>query len=100
MTMLRKIKKITNNKVILITTKGCEGCAIARKLIKEAIDDHSKTISFEQQTLAEFGRRRLTEMKIKDFPAILFYKDDVLVHKHIGTAPLAFFLRWFDVYFD
>lgn len=98
--MLRKIKKITNNKVILVTTKGCEGCVIAHKLIKEAIDEHSKTISFEQRTFAEFGKQRLNEMKIRDFPAILFYKDDILVYKHIGTAPLIFFLRWFDVYFD
>ena len=98
--MLKNLKKKTNNKIVLVTTKGCEGCVIAKYVIKDAISEHSKTIDFEQQTLEEFGKQRLTKLKIRDFPAILFYKNDVLVHKHTGTAPLIFFLRWFDVYFD
>lgn len=97
---MKTIKNITNNKVVLVTTKGCEGCVIARNIIKDAIDEHSKVIAFEQQTLEEFGKQRLTKFKIRDFPTILLFKNDVLVHKHTGTAPLVFFLRWFDIYFD
>ena len=98
--MLKKTIKTSNNKVVLITTKGCEGCVIARNIIKDAIEEHSKVVAFKQKTFEELGKKRLAELRIRDFPAILFYKDEVLVHKHIGTAPLAFFLRWFDIYFD
>jgi len=87
------------NKIVLITTPGCEGCYIAQKNIEQAINRHSKKVSFERMTDKDFGLKRLSDMKIRDFPAIIFFKGDKIVFKHVGTAPVIMFLRWIDVWF-
>lgn len=87
------------NKLLLITTTGCEGCTIARNVAKEAIKEHSKVIVFEEQTAEEIGKKALKQLRVRDFPAIFLYKGDTLKLRHIGTVPKTVFLRWFDVWF-
>lgn len=86
-------------KVTLVTTRGCESCAIARNNIKEAINQHSKKIEFNELTKEEFGLDRLKRLKVKDFPFILFSTDDIVRFTRVGTSPIVLFLRWFDIWF-
>ena len=88
------------NKIILITTKGCEGCTIARNSIKDAINQTKKSVTFEEKDTTEVSNKFLWLFKITDFPAILLFKDEKLKVRKIGSVPSIVVLRWIDVNFD
>ena len=87
------------NKILLITTKGCAGCNIMHRLIRQAMKSSSKEISFAIKDKGEFDKKWLAQNKITDFPTTLFIKDDVIKFKYVGTNPAVVILRWIDVYF-
>lgn len=88
------------NKIMLITTEGCQGCAIARNSIKDAISQTKKSITFEERNSTEVKKKFLRTFGIIDFPAILFFKDEELKVKKIGSVPSIVILRWIDINFD
>ena len=88
------------NRIMLITTKGCEGCTIARNSIKDAISQTKKSISFEEIDVNEVNKKFLKTFDIEDFPAILFFKDKKLKFKRIGSVPSIVILRWIDINFN
>ena len=87
------------NRIMLITTKGCEGCTIARNSIKDAISQTKKSIAFEEIDVNEVNKKFLKTFDIEDFPAILFFKDKKLKFKRIGSVPSIVILRWIDINF-
>ena len=88
------------NKIMLITTEGCQGCVIARNIIKDAISQTKKSITFEERDTTELTKQFLRTFGIVDFPAILFFKDEELKVKKIGSVPAVVILRWIDINFD
>ena len=88
------------NKIMLITTEGCLGCTIARNSINEAIKETKKSITFEDIDCKELTKKFLRTFGIVDFPAILFFKDEELKVKKIGSVPAVVILRWIDINFD
>lgn len=86
------------NKIIVITTKGCEGCSIAKQHIESAILQSSKEITREWIDRAD-AKELVKQNKIKDFPAVLYVVDDIIKYKAIGSYPTAIYLRWIDMYF-
>ena len=88
------------NRIMLITTKGCEGCTIARNSIKDAISQTKKSISFEEIDVNEVNKKFLKTFDIEDFPAILLFKDEKLKVKKIGSVPSIVILRWIDINFN
>lgn len=89
-----------NNKVLLITTKGCAGCAIARKLVEEAIQMYRHPITFEEKDVNAVDEKFVRNNNIYDFPTILLIKDDVVKFKFTGTRPSIIIHRWFKIHFD
>lgn len=87
------------NKIILITTKGCEGCAIARENIKSALTQTRKKISFEVRDVSEVTKKYIRTFGIRDFPAILFFSNEELKVKKEGSVPTVVILRWIDIHF-
>lgn len=88
------------NKIMLITTKGCEGCTIARNSIKDAISKTKKFITFEEKDTTEVNKKFLKTFGIEDFPAILLFKNEKLKLKWIGSVPSIVILRWIDINFN
>lgn len=88
------------NKIMLITTKGCQGCTIARNSIKDAISQTKKSITFEERDTDEVKKKFLRTFGIADFPAILLFKDEELKVKKVGSVPAIVILRWIDINFD
>ena len=88
------------NKIMLITTKGCEGCTIARNSRKDAINQTKKSVTFEEKDTTEVSNKFLRLFKIEDFPAILLFKDEKLKVRKIGSVPAIVVLRWIYVNFD
>lgn len=88
------------NKIILITTKGCEGCTIARNSIKDAISKTKKSITFEEKDITEVNKEFIKTFRIEDFPAILLFKDKKLKLNWIGSVPSIVILRWIDINFN
>ena len=88
------------NKIMIITTEGCLGCTIAKNSINEAIKESKKSITFEEIDYKELTKQFLRTFKIVDFPAILFFKDEKLKVKKVGSVPAIVILRWIDINFD
>lgn len=87
------------NKIVLITTRGCEGCSVMRYSINSAILYSSKEIEFEARDVSTLDIKERNNLKLRDFPTTLFYKDGNLVRKEVGTRPYIVVLRWIDIDF-
>ena len=87
------------NKIVLITTKYCEGCNIMHKSIKQALTCTSKKIEYVVKDISELTKEEKSKVKLCDFPTTLFYKDARLVRKEVGTRPYIVVVRWIDVDF-
>lgn len=87
------------NKILVITTKGCEACDIAIQNIKQAVYQSSKDIYVESRDWHDLHRNFIVAHKVKDYPTILYMIDSNVVNKVCGTYPIAVYLRWIDIYF-
>ena len=64
------------NKIVLVTTKGCEGCNIMHKSIKQALDCTSKKIEYVVKDVMELTKEEKSKLKTYDSPTTLFYKNN------------------------
>ena len=87
------------NKIVLVTTKGCEGCNIMHKSIKQALDCTSKKIEYVVKDITELTKEEKSKLKTYDFPTTLFYKNDRITRQEVGTRPYIVVVRWIDVDF-
>ena len=87
------------NKIVLITTKGCDGCSIMKNAIYRAIHNSSKDIDFEIKDISEIDTTEKRKLKLTDFPTTIFYKYNDIVRKEVGTRPYIIILRWIDIDF-
>lgn len=87
------------NKILIITTEGCEACSIAKCNINAAIVQSSIDIDVEDKDWHDINRKFIITNKIKDFPTVIYFVDDKIVNKTVGTYPSAVYLRWIDIYF-
>ena len=87
------------NKILLITTKGCDGCAVARNNIKQAIDASKKKIIFEEIDVSKVNKVFLRTLKVRDFPTTIIYKEDEVRVTWGGSVPVIVVQRWIDVHF-
>lgn len=87
------------NKIVLITTKGCEGCSIMRNSIKQALLATKKEIVFEEKDVESIDKKVLKQLNLKDFPTTFFFKENKVVRKEVGTRPHIIVLRWIDINF-
>lgn len=70
-----------------------------RYSINSALLYSSKEIEFEVKDVSTLDIQERNNLKLRDFPTTLFYKDDNLVRKEIGTRPYIVVLRWIDIDF-
>lgn len=87
------------NKILILTTEGCEACDIAKRNVDIAVLQANVEIETESKDWYEEKREFIVKNKIKDFPAVLYFVNDRLVNKAIGSYPSAVYLRWIDMYF-
>lgn len=87
------------NKILILTTEGCEACDIAKSKVEEAIFMCKVQIKLEVKDWHEMTREFIVSHKIKDFPAVLYMINGKVVNKAIGTYPSIIYLRWIDIYF-
>ena len=87
------------NKILLITTKGCEGCSIMHKSIKQALDCTSKKIEYVVKDIKKLTTEEKIKIKASDFPTTVFYKNDRITRREVGTRPYIVVVRWIDVDF-
>ena len=87
------------NKIVLIATKYCEGCNIMHKSIKQALTCTSKKIEYVVKDITELTKEEKSKLKTYDFPTTLFYKNDRITRREVGTRPYIVVVRWIDVDF-
>ena len=87
------------NKVVLITTNGCEACKIMSNNIAKAIDVSKKDICIQQLDTNNLDRKYIRTFGISDCPTTLIFKDGQLKRKEVGTRPYIVIVRWFDIDF-
>ncbi len=61
-------------RILLITTVDCIGCQIQEEHLNRAIKElNDKDVTLEIRDFSEITPRFLTNLKINDFPATIFY---------------------------
>lgn len=78
------IKK-DENLILLITTKGCEGCSIMNNVILKSLDQLTTNIKYVTTDVTECDKKLLMEHKVTDFPTTLFFRNGIFVDKFVGT---------------
>ena len=68
------------NKIVLITTKGCEGCNIMHKNIKQALENTSKKIEYITKDISDLTKAEKAKLKSSDFPTVLFVKNNRIIY--------------------
>ncbi len=87
------------NKILIITTKGCEGCQIAKYNVEQAINNSKKQIELEVKDCSEVDKKFIYIRKVSDFPTVFYFIDDAIIHKTIGSYPSVVYLHWIKMYF-
>lgn len=87
------------NKILLITTKGCDACDIMRNAVHQAVGATKKDVECEDKDFSEVDKDFIKKYGIKDFPTTLFFKNNRLVRKEVATRPYIVVLRWIDIDF-
>ena len=87
------------NKIVLVTTKGCEGCNIMHKSIKQALNNTSKKIEYVTKDITELSKDEKSKLKTSDFPTTIFYRNNRITRQEVGTRPYIVVVRWIDVDF-
>ena len=86
-------------KIVIVTTEGCEACNIAQRNVDVAIVQARQDIEIEVKDWHNIEKDLIVKNKVKDFPTVLYFIDDKVIHKAVGSYPSAVYLRWIDMYF-
>lgn len=87
------------NKILILTTEGCEACDIAQRNVDIAMSQATTEIQIEVKDWHEEKKDFIIKNKVKDFPTVFYFIDNKLIHKAVGSYPSAVYLRWMDMYF-
>lgn len=83
------VEIVKMNAIRLITTEGCEGCAIAERLIKKAISVAKVKIYLEViDCLDPYYYDFIKQNNITDYPTTLYIVNGKVIDKTIGTMTL------------
>lgn len=83
------------NKIILITTEGCEACNIMSNLIKRALlydMMQAKSIEYIEMDFKDFKKSQFKAEQITDFPTMLFVNGNEIVNTYTGTNTIGFII--------
>lgn len=85
--------------ILLITTKGCEGCKIQENLIQDAIKNSGLDITFNKADVNDCRKSWLKIHNVKDFPTTMMFDDaNELKFQFSGTRPVIVIERYIDVH--
>ena len=87
------------NKILILTTEGCEACEIAKRNVDIAMSQATTEIMIQVDDWHKVSNDLIVKNKVKDFPTVLYIIDDKVIHKAVGSYPSAVYLRWIDMYF-
>ncbi len=87
-------------KILLITTKGCEGCRIMDSIIQRALDLYGKSVDYEIKDKENIDIEFLKKHHINDFPTTILYQNNLIVFITAGTKPAEQLRRDMVVHFD
>ena len=87
------------NKILILTTEGCEACDIAKRNVDIAMSQATTEIMIQVDDWHKVSKDLIVKNKVKDFPTVLYFIDDKVIHKAVGSYPSAVYLRWIDMYF-
>ena len=86
-------------KIVIVTTEGCEACNIAEDNITAAVAQSSVDVDIIVKDFHEFNKKEQKIYRLKDYPTVLYFVNNEVVHRAVGTYPIPVYLRWIDVYF-
>ena len=87
------------NKILILTTEGCEACEIAKRNVDIAMSQATTEIMIQVDDWHKVSKDLIVKNKVKDFPTVLYIIDNKVIHKAVGSYPSAVYLRWIDMYF-
>lgn len=87
-------------KILLITTKGCEGCKILDRIIQKALDTYDKEVDYEIKDKDNIDVDFLKKHHINDFPTTILYKNNSIVFMFVGTKPVNVINNYMSIHFN
>ena len=87
------------NRILIVTTEGCEACNIAEDNVVAAVAQSSIDIDIEVKDYHEFTKQEQKEYKLNDYPTVLYMFGETVLIRTVGTYPTPVYLRWIDMYF-
>jgi hypothetical protein len=88
------------NEIWIIVTEGCEGCRIATNLVNKAVEKSGQNIKVDViNNLDESYKPFIKTYDIKDFPTIVFIKNNVVMATHTGTMAVPQLLHEIKLWF-
>lgn len=85
--------------IILVTTEGCEGCTIMHSSIRQALTLTKKEgIHFKKYDISKIDDS-LKHIRFRDFPTVIFRRNNEITRVEVGTRPYIVILRWIDIDF-
>jgi hypothetical protein len=92
------MNKLTN-RILIVTTEGCEACNIAEDNITSAVAQSSIDLDIQVKDYHEFTKQEQKDYKLKDYPTVLYMFGETILFRSVGTYPIPVYLRWIDIYF-
>ena len=92
---------MARNKILILTTKGCESCNFLRRNVTEAIHTLKRNdIEVAVKDKSDMSRRWIKTNEVTDFPTMFLIRDDLILNKYVGSYPTAVIIRWLDINFQ
>lgn len=93
-----KTEEKESKKILLITTSGCEGCAIASKLIQDAIKISKQDVDFEIKDSSGVSKKWLKTNNVTDYPSTFLMVNNNVKFSFVGTRPAIVISQWIRVH--
>lgn len=76
------------NRIVLLTTEGCEGCSIMKRIVSSAyLETRPENTSFGCYDFQEQEVENIVkEIEPVDYPTTIFIKDNKIIFKLIGST--------------
>lgn len=93
------LKHDATRNITVLVISGCIACDIVVHNIKEAVVSNTKIpVNINIKNYNDLTPRTRKQMKLKDFPTVIFSKDKTETFRFNGSTAVACINRYIDLY--
>lgn len=93
------LKHDSTRNITILVISGCIACDIVVHNVKEAVAFNTKLpVSINIKNYKDLSPMTRKQMKLKDFPTVIFRKDKTETFRFSGSTAVACINRYIDLY--